>query len=104
MGLAGGCVGNPKRPFRYESAEQESRLLTAISDCPQILLVHQGPPGSGRARNGATMVESVLSIVDWPMLVICGHEHWDDRVHTIGSCTVLNVHEAVLVIQRLAAR
>lgn len=99
VGLAGGYVGNPKRPFRYENAEQESRLVAAISDRPQILLVHQGPPGSGRSRNGADVVESVLSIVDWPMVVICRHEHWDDRVQVLGNCVVINTHEAVLVIR-----
>ena len=96
----GGCVGNETRPFRYNERHQLGRLLQAVSEQPDLLLLHQGPPGDGRARGGAHQVEDCLRFVEKDTLVVCGHEHATRRVHEVGRAQVVNVHEAVLVLTR----
>lgn len=94
----GGCVGNAERPFRYEELHQRDRLLAAIDEVPDMLILHQGPPGKGRARDGAVQVEDCLDLIENETLVVCGHEHTTQRLHTVGQAQVLNVHEAVVVL------
>lgn len=100
IGGVGGCVGNPKRPFRFEHRDQEARLLRVVASQPDILLVHQGPAGHGRERPGAATVEQVLALGSRPTLVLCGHEHWEPRIIDVGLCRVLNAHEAICILTR----
>jgi len=101
LGGVGGCVGNPKRPFRFAARDQESRLLDVMAQQPDILIVHQGPVGHGRERPGAALVEEILRLTARPTLVLCGHEHWDYRLVDVGACRVLNAHETVCILGRL---
>lgn len=100
FGGVAGCVGNPRRPFRYEQHVQQNRLLDVMAAGPDCLILHQGPPGDGRARPGAAVVAESLGLVSRPTLVICGHEHWDDRIVRIGNCHVLNAHESVCILTK----
>lgn len=98
FGGVGGCVGNPKRPFRFEQRDQEARLLEVMASQPDLLLVHQGPAGHGRERPGAATVGQVLTLASRPTLVLCGHEHWEPRIIDVGLCRVLNAHGAVCIL------
>lgn len=100
MGGVGGCVGNPRRPFRFEPRDQEARLLEVLAKQPDILLVHQGPVGHGRGRPGAALVQEALMLATRPTLVFCGHERWKPRIVDVGACRVLNVHEAICIVHR----
>ena len=98
VGGVGGCVGKTQRPFRYSYEEQADRLLRLLEDPLELLVLHQGPPGDGRARPGAEQVGELLAEAR-VQLCICGHEHWASRHHVCGGTDVVNTHETIVVLR-----
>ncbi len=52
----GGIIGNPRRPMRRSAAKFQAALTGILAKRPELLLLHQGPPGSSEDQRGATEI------------------------------------------------
>lgn len=98
IGGVSGIVGNPRRHARYEWPDYAERVALALSDTPDILLLHMPPQITG-AQRGEPDLTPLLTRPD--LLTCCGHVHWDEPLAEVpGGGQVLNVDSRVVVLTR----
>jgi Icc protein len=89
--LAGvsGVIGHKDKPGRRPPAVFGELVRRALAQAPDVLVLHQGPPGLGRRQSGEAMISEMLG--DFAGLVVCGHVHWNEPLAERGAGQVLNV-------------
>lgn len=92
-----GIIGNPAKPNRLDAREFAARLDNVLSEAPHILLLHAAPD-LGDDAPGSVELTQMLIESNFSGLIVCGHVHWEQRVQRLGRATVLNVHEAVVLL------
>jgi len=98
IGGIGGVIGPRAKPNRRSVASFANAVCTATCGRPDVVVMHEGPPGVGRAQRGRAEVGAALTKVHAP-LVVCGHVHWAEPWASLGDTVVLNVDaRAVLVV------
>lgn len=98
-GLSG--IVNPASGARLRREEAFVAALSAVvqRDC-DVLVLHDGPNVGGTRLPGWPSLRRVLEAAP-PMLVIRGHDHWEEPVAELRNGTqVLNVEGRVVVLQR----
>ena len=99
--LAGvaGVIGNPSKPFRREEQDFLAAIKTLGNQSPDMLVLHEGPSGTGPGMPGSEAVRHVLECLP-PMLVCCGHHHWQGHeIDEIANGTqILNVDAKAYLI------
>ncbi len=101
VGGVGKIMGKPSKEGRRTPLSFEESLLEVMLEEPDIVVLHQGPPGaSNRHRGGEPMVGEMLGLPSHPgSLVICGHRHWDHALSEFKSgAQVLNVDARAVVL------
>jgi len=98
IGGVSGIVGDPARVNRHRAEAFAALLARVIAANPHVIVLHLSPRIDAIHR-GDEIVRQTLERLDYAGLVISGHLHWPQRVHTIGRATVLNVHEAVVTLE-----
>jgi Icc protein len=89
LGGVGGVLGHKDKPGRRPPAVFRELVHGALVQSPDVLILHQGPPGVGRRQPGEDQISEMLG--DFGGLVICGHDHWNDPLAECASGQVLNV-------------
>ncbi len=94
----GGIVGREGRPNRMpeERFLREAERLLALR--PDMLLLHQGP-SAGVDQRGHEELRRRLEAGP-PLLVCCGHVHWERPLAEIGQAQVLNTDGRAFVLMR----
>lgn len=92
-----GTIGDPARPFRRTEEEFLRTLRLALSETPDLLLLHQGPAPPMPDRSVSVALREACA--EWPGLTIYGHDRVPDRFeeHASGA-QFLNVLERVVVM------
>lgn len=101
--LAGisGILGNPRKPFRREESAYLELLDKLLVLKPDLLLLHNGPDVPAEGLRGQGCIRETLEAAD-PLLVICGHAHWDTPLAELSNGTqVLNVDARCVLIQHI---
>ena len=96
VGGVGGIIGSPKRPMRRSAAEFQGALRQVLSKRPDLLLLHQGPPGR-QDQIGSDEIKDVLRS-SRELLLACGHCHWQDPLGELGNVQILNVDARVVLV------
>lgn len=95
----GFVVGDPRRTGR-RAPEDQWRLLDAVLAAgPEVLVMHEGPPGEQADQRGNPDIGERLRRRP-PALTVCGHVHWDRPLSRLGSGHVLNVDGRAVVLTR----
>ncbi len=98
FGGVGEIIGDPRKPGRKEESELLAHLALIAEERPDVIVLHQGPPGR-REQRGSDPVRDALA--GFGGLVVCGHVHWDEPLFEPASGPqVLNVDSRVVVLQR----
>ncbi|WP_197441471.1 metallophosphoesterase family protein [Thalassoglobus neptunius] len=93
----GGIIGNPSRLNRRREEEFQVMVRRALTQRPDLLLLHQGPPGNDCDQRGSLeILEAISSSRD--LLIVCGHCHWNDPLSENGRTQILNVDARVVII------
>ena len=98
IGGVGLIMGNARKPGRREDQDQYQRLEAMAGSRPDILLLHEGPPG-GPGQPGLPVIGGLMEGHQIP-LTIRGHKAWNIPVFRAPHGVVLNVHERVIVVER----
>ncbi len=98
VGGVGLIAGVKMKPNRRDEAEQVRRIRAVTAQKPDVLLLHEGPPGNDGQRGKDWVFDAFHN--DFSGLVVCGHTHWNDPVATTGRVLVLNVDTRCVVITR----
>ncbi len=100
LGGVSGIIGNPAKPFRREECDFLDAIAEVTEQKPDILVLHQGPSGRRSGRPGHAAVRELLERCE-PMLVVCGHNHWEepDVEELPNGVQVLNTDARAYVIQ-----
>jgi hypothetical protein len=97
----GNIVGDPHRQGRRSEPAQLARLDAALASHPDVLVLHEGPPGDARpgtdGRPGNAVIGDRLGARP-PALTVCGHVHWERPLARLGDGHVLNVDGRVVVL------
>lgn len=92
-------IGNPAKPGRADQSEFLAAVEMVAEERPDIVVLHQGPPGA-RSQRGEALVREVLERADLS-LVVCGHVHWGDPLAALSCGTqVVNVDARVIIVTR----
>lgn len=90
-------AGNPDKRGR-RSMEEQSRLIRDVSArCPDILLLHEGPPGAPHLQRGSDHILEALH-PDFSGLVLAGHCHWSTPLASIGRVQCMNVDATAIIV------
>lgn len=93
-------IGDPSRPGRRDESAFLEVLARLLAADPDLVVLHEGPHGSGGRRGNAT-IRDVLERADRPPLTICGHVHWDEPIAELErGAQVLNVDSRVVILTR----
>lgn len=99
IGGVGYIIGDPTRPGRRHHDDYVAALSLVLEQRPQVLVLHSGPHGD-RAQRGSSEIREVLLNAP-PLLVICGHSHWDSPLHELDNGTqVINVDARAVLLSR----
>lgn len=100
IGGVGGIIGHSKKNERKSEDRFLSMLLDVLEKQPELVVLHEGPPGHLSSQRGHQEVERFLN-EGRPCLTICGHSHWSEPLADRGPAgQVLNVDaRAVLLIR-----
>ncbi|NUU22084.1 MAG: hypothetical protein HOV68_11310, partial [Streptomycetaceae bacterium] len=99
FGGVGGVIGDPRRTDR-RAEEEFLALLAAVGKAdPQVLVLHEGPPGARREQYGNPAISATL-LDGTAALTVCGHVHWDRPLARLGAGHVVNVDGRVVVLTR----
>ena len=101
----GGVAGNPSMPNRRPLEEFLKAVESVLSDSPDLLVLHQGPPPeSGQSRKGLKELRDLFQQVDHELLVVFGHERWKKGFEQFTpNVQLLNVHERVVLLRPVLA-
>lgn len=94
----GGISGREGRLNRMpeERFLREAERLLALR--PDMLLLHQGPSADGDRRGHEGLRRRLEA--GPPLLVCCGHVHWEQPLAEIGQAQVLNADGRAFVLMR----
>ncbi|OWA37131.1 hypothetical protein B9G55_03405 [Saccharibacillus sp. O16] len=95
----GGIVGREGRPNRMPEERFVREFKRLLFHRPDLLLLHQGPSGMDSHQRGHEDLRAALETGP-PLLVCCGHVHWEQPLAEIGQAQVLNADGRVLVFRR----
>lgn len=99
FGGVGGVIGDPRRTDR-RAEEEFLALLAAVGRAgPEVLVLHEGPPGVRREQYGNPVISAQLEGAG-AGLTVCGHVHWDRPLARLGAGHVVNVDGRVVVLTR----
>lgn len=98
VGGVGLIAGFKLKPNRRDEDEQARRIRHVTGLQPDVLLLHEGPPGQPGQRGKDWVFDALHN--DFKGLVVCGHTHWNDPIATTGRVQVLNVDTRAVVITR----
>jgi Icc protein len=97
FGGVGYIIGDPARPGRRELDDYMAAIDLVLEQGPEVLVLHNGPPGDRSQRGVAEIRERLLNAP--PLLVICGHTDWDFPLHDLANGSqILNVHARAVLI------
>lgn len=105
FGGVGGIISSWKR--RHERGRRQAnvflaRLQSVLDAQPDVLILHEGPPGRRRRQPGRRTLTQPLERAA-PPLVVCGHSHWRHPLAEFAHGQVLNVDSRVVVLERARA-
>ncbi|AGL15211.1 metallophosphoesterase [Actinoplanes sp. N902-109] len=92
-----GIIGDPGRPLRRTEKEFLSLAGSVTTPPPDVLLLHEGPPGDGAGQLGRATVRSALARRP-PALTLCGHVHWEQPVSALGDGHIVNVDARLVIL------
>jgi hypothetical protein len=98
-----GCVGNPKRPFRYTEDVYQKRLVKTVRKESDILILHDGPnvPPLGEEFIGQNRIREVLESLSYSPLVLRGHRDWPQAMAELSNgIQVINLESRIIVLMR----
>nr|WP_237534499.1 metallophosphoesterase [Streptomyces sp. SID3343] len=101
FGGVGRVIGASSRPGRREEAAQLDLVTRVLHEAPDVLILHQGPPGRRPDQFGHPALADRIAQTP-PALVVCGHVHWPVPVSPLPSSPsghVLNVDGRVVVLR-----
>lgn len=98
IGGVGGIVGRKGKTNRRELPSFIAALQSITRHEPDIVVLHEGPPGDGRGQRGRPELASPL--VDAVPLVVCGHVHWETPLARRRATMVLNVDGRAVLATR----
>lgn len=90
-------AGNPDKPGRRSITEQSSLIRSVSSRRPEVLILHEGPPGDPNMQRGSEHVIDALH-PDFCGLVLAGHCHWSTPLATIGRVQCMNVDATAIIL------
>lgn len=85
-----GVIGDPSKPFRRTEAAFLSTVEAVTTPPPDVLLLHEGPRGTGPDQPGRPALRDLLERRP-PALTLCGHVHWRRPVAPLGGGHIVNV-------------
>lgn len=99
VGGISGIIGDPKRHNR-RSEDQFLQVLESVTQqCPDILLLHQGPEDSQRGQLGDPAITLSLE-TGFSGLTVFGHTHWPDHFCIdLGDGQAVNVDARILIVE-----
>lgn len=95
-GVSWAAGRRPKRGERPLEA-QLSRVEAALAEEPDLLVLHEGPPGGGRGERGLEALTEILC--GRVELVVCGHEPWPRCLSQRDRPQVCNPHGLALLLR-----
>ena len=98
IGGVGQIIGDPSKRGRRDEDDQLARLAMA-GDGADLLILHEGPPGTGPAQRGHPAIGAAVAELRVP-LTVCGHDHWPDALATTHHGQIVNVDARVVVVGR----
>jgi len=98
LGGVGGIVGRKGKVNRRELRAFVGALQGVVHREPDIVVVHEGPPGTARRQPGRPELADPL--VDAVPLVVCGHVHWPEPLARRRGTIVLNVDGRAVLATR----
>ncbi|MFZ5893585.1 MAG: metallophosphoesterase family protein [Myxococcota bacterium] len=97
IGGIGYIIGDPAMVGRRDRDDYLAALSLVLEQRPEILILHNGPHGDWRQRGDVDIRDAILSAP--PLLVICGHSHWDAPLHELENGTqILNVDARAVLL------
>lgn len=100
LNIAGlsGIIGNPGEPWVRSEGEFTAAIERLMNNCPDLLLLHDGPNVTRTKLPGWPSVREVLEAAE-PCVVFRGHDAWPTALATLCNGTqVVNVEGRVLVL------
>lgn len=96
-----GIPGRKKRIWRYDEQELIEFIQFLLSEPQHILLLHQGPLGSGPGQRGFELINHAIDQADCPPDVIAfGHCYWKDMLTDYSPQTqLLSLECRVIVLE-----
>lgn len=91
-------AGDVRKVGRRTEEEQASLVEAALADRPDVLVLHEGPPGAmPRTQKGSAFLRPLLAAAP-PRLVVCGHAHWGEPLAEADGGQVVNVDGRAVVL------
>ncbi|WP_212842556.1 metallophosphoesterase [Catellatospora sp. IY07-71] len=94
----GRIVGDPTRPGRRAEPAHLAVLDTVLRTGPDVLILHEGPPGRQPAQRGNPAIGERIGRAA-PPLTVCGHMHWPEPLSSLGTGHVLNVDSRAVLLR-----
>jgi hypothetical protein len=98
IGGVSGIIGSTLKPMRRCPDEFAHFLAQALSEDPEILILHS-PPHVNEANPGSIAVTEMLDDFNFEGLLVCAHMPWHDRNQRVGRFTCVNAHEGVVILE-----
>lgn len=92
-----GVIGDPAKPFRRTEEAFLEAVESLIDPPPDVLLLHEGPRGTGPDQPGRATLRDRLERRP-PPLTLCGHVHWARPTAPLGSGHILNVDARAILL------
>ena len=97
IGGVGLIAGNPEKRGRRLLHEQSDAIRRVSSAMPDLVLVHEGPPGQAHDQKGSAHVLEALH-PEFAGTVVAGHCHWGTPTSTFNKSGLLNVDSRALIV------
>lgn len=104
VGGVSGIVGKPTRPNRKDEETFDRLLADVLLDGPDVVLLHQGPNGTGARDKGSARVRATLETLDTSPLVVFGHCRWEEPFTETEGRQFLNIEGRIVVVRGAGAR
>ena len=99
IGGVGGIVGKKGKVNRKTPASFQNALLEVLTASPDVLILHEGPPGPDPQQRGQIELEDTVRMHP-PSLLVSGHVHWNEPFATVGPMTHVNVDGRAILLVR----
>jgi Icc-related predicted phosphoesterase len=99
FGGVSGVIGDPRRTDRRAEEEFLGLLAAVGKAAPEVLVLHEGPPGVRREQYGNPAISAQLAAGS-AGITVCGHVHWDRPLARFGGGHVVNVDGRVVILTR----